>query len=375
MNTASIQKNSKKLFGRYALLGLNAVILFGIAYLIGSQIASAQIKNETTKPYTAQFTEFKDQIYANVSPENPGPNQSVTISIEAYSFDINNAQFTWKINGSVVNTSIGSKSVTFNTGAVGKKTTVEVVVDPKDRPTISKTFSFTPGEADILWQAEVYSHPFYKGKNLYTPESNVTFVAMPQNQNGVIEPTKTIFKWSINGTKYADKSGIARNTYTYQGPIIIKPVTVEVETYAPTAGAGDEKQVSVSDITIEPFAPNIRLYEDSPSLGILFNRALRGTFRLTQPEVKIAAYPFFQSITGKNGEVEYDWIVDDTPVEIPANQNVITLLRKNIDSGTSFIGVQSRLPKAILQTVDTNISLTFDRNSVNNNTTESEFGN
>lgn len=372
----SSNQNVQPLKAKKVLIAVNVLLLFGVSFLIGSQFASAQVKNAKKVPYTAQFPELKEQLSTTVTPENPGPGENITISIESYSFDINNAQFTWKIDGKVVNNSLGSKSITFKNGPISKTTTIELAIDPKDRPVITRTFNFTPGETDILWQANTYTHPFYKGKSLFTPEATVTFVAMPQNANGFIEPTKTIFNWRINESNDAARSGIARNTYTFEGPIIIRPITIAVETYSPTPGAGDQKQVSTKEISLETYLPSLRVYADSPSLGVLFNRAISGTQKLNSPEVRIAAYPYFQSIAGKNSDTEYTWLVDDNKVEIPATQNSLILRKKEVNSGTSFISVQSRTPMKILQTVETSFALTFDKNSFGQNeTSESEFGN
>ncbi len=394
------------------LLALNGLLFFTVAFLIGSGIAAAQIKyfdepepepivqtpqqiavaNQNSaareaelaelrsRPATEQYQEFKDQLSASVSPEHPGPNQEVKISVAVYSFDINSAEITWRQNGKVVASGLGRKNFSFKTGNPGVQTRIDVSIDPRDRPILTQTFTFIPGEVDLLWQAEVYSHPFYKGKSLYTPESNLTFVAMPRNNSGAIRPNETVFNWRVNDTRYADMSGYGRNTYLYEGPILLRPVKVEVETYTPTKGAGDTKEIAKDTVTVEPTDAFMRFYEDNLSLGILFDRALLGNMTLYKPEVTVAAYPYFQTILGKNSGPTYSWIIDGVPVDLAPTQNSITLRKKEGEKGQSYIAVQSANPLKILQTTETALLISFDKKAQAlqakmNASSTSQFGN
>lgn len=385
------------------LLGVNALLLFIVAFQIGGRLAKAQMvyfdepqqtiqsqvaaTNNTqnpvsraeleallNRPATAQYTEFKDQISSVVSPENPGPEQLTNISLSTYSFDINSAEITWKVNGKEIRKGLGIKNFGVVTGKAGTVTTVSVTIDPKDRPIITKTFTFKPGEVDLLWQSDVYTHPFYRGKKLYTPESNLTFVAMPRNTNGIINPASTVFNWRVNGNNQADKSGFGKSSYSFEGPIILRPVEVEVEAYTPSKNAGNPKEVATAEITIQPKSSGVLLYENSPLYGVLFNRALRGNLNLDKEEMGISAYPYFQTIENKNVNVDYLWIVDTYPVDISPTQNTITLRRVQADSGRSTVAVRSQNPLKILQTAQTFLNISFDR-PIQDNTSANEFGN
>ncbi len=391
---------STRKIGSHTLLLINAILFFIVAFLIGNGIAAAQVKyfdepespaataaaakaaaarqaeleKLRNRPATAQYSEYKDQISSTISPENPGPNQEVKINLEVYSFDINSAEITWKQNGKVISSGLGRKSLTFKTGNAGVQTKIDVTINPRDRPIVEQTFTFIPGEVDLLWQAEVYSHPFYKGKNLYTPESTITFVAMPRNGSGAIRPNETVFNWRINDTRFADKSGYGRNTYTYEGPILLRPVKAEVETYTPTKGAGDSKEVARDTVTVEPTSSYVRLYEESLSQGVLFNNALLGNIPLYQSEITIAAYPYFQTILNKNSGPIYTWDVDNTPVAISPSQNSVTLRKKEGEKGQSRVQVYVENPMKILQSSSVNIDISFDKKKQLSNTDSSQFG-
>jgi hypothetical protein len=353
-----------------SLLALNAVLVFALAFIVGGQFAKAQSGDAQADNYlagsgdgsggptpaTAMYPEFKDQLDATVFPEIPKPGEEVSITLEVYSFDINSVQTTWRVDGAVVEKGVGIKKFKFHAGPAGKSTTVSVVVEPADRPSITKTFTFKTGDVDLLWQSDVYVPPFYKGKSLYTPESNLTFVAMPRTSNGLVNPKSVVFNWKIDYEADAENSGYGRNAYRFEGPIIIRPVDVSVETYEAKGG----KAAATADITVDNYDPFSLFYENHPVYGVLFNRALAGGIILKKSELGLSAYPYFESIQGKNSGLEYLWSVDGMYADIPTNQNTITLRKNQGDTGQSAVNLQMTNPNKILQSLITGIQINFD---------------
>lgn len=359
------------------LLALNGILVFGLAFIVGGQFAKAQNLSfdmtsdaqasnylngsgdgsEGYAPATAQYPEFKDQLDTEVTPEIPKPGESVTITVNAFSFDINSSRITWKVNGKTIQREIGVKKFVFQAGQAGQKTTVEVTVEPGDRPNISKTFTFSTGDVDVLWQSNVYTPPFYKGKALYTPEADLVFVAMPRNSSGLINPKDIVFNWRINYDADADNSGFGRNFYRYEGPIIVRPVDVTVDTYE----AKGSKAAATGDATVENSNPLALFYENHPLYGMMFNQALEGSIILRKDELGLSAYPYFQSLANKNSGAAYTWDVDSYVADVPENQNTITL-RKNQDqdSGQSVVNLRIENPEKILQTTGTGLVINFD---------------
>lgn len=373
------------------LLALNAALVFALAFLVGSQFAKAQSASDTaifdyydnadsasgqkvaaidpqlanylngsgegeSAPATALYPEFKDQLTANISPEIPKPGEEVTIALEVYSFDINAALITWKVDGKQIERGVGVKRFKFTAKQAGQNSVVTVLVEPSDRPSILKTFNFSAGEVDLLWQSNVYTPPFYRGKALYSPEATLTFVAMPRTPSGLINPKETIFNWRINNNNDAENSGFGRNTYTYEGPIIMRPVEVSVETHE----AKGTKSLATADLVVENSNTFALFYENHPLYGPLFNKALRGSVFLTKNEFGLSAYPYFQSIGGKNSGPIYNWGIDASGSSIPANQNTITLRKNGGDEGRSTVELQVTNPNKILQSTGTGLVIEFD---------------
>lgn len=366
------------------LIFLNVTLAFAIASVIGANIVGADIKffdepaKETSyvlnsnSPYTAQFPEYKEQITSTVTPENPGPNENVEITLEVYSFDINSAQISWKRDGILVSKGIGKKKFSFINGNLGVSTKIEAIIDPKDRPIITEIFTLTPGEVDLLWQANTYTPPFYKGKSLYTPEASVLLVALPKSENGLIKPEETIFNWTENYSRQADRSGFGKNTYTYEGPIILRDARIKVEARTPKSGSISSKEVSTKEITLRPQSARIFMYEDNPATGILFNTPIINSLELNKPEIKLVAYPYFQTTPNKNTGLEYTWVIDNNRIDIPKEQNSITLKKTGGQKGMSNVTVQIKNPFKILQTTTQTLLINFENKETNKNT--SQFG-
>jgi hypothetical protein len=354
-----------------SLIALNGTLAFIIAFLIGGNIAGAQIpffdepapktsyQLDENSPYTAQFPEYKEQLSSTVTPENPGPGEQTEISLEIYSFDINSANITWKRNGVVVESGIGKKKFTFTNGASGVTTTIEATIDPKDRPIITETHVFTPNEVDLLWQAQTYTPPFFKGKTLFSPESEVLLVAFPKAKNGSIKPQETVFNWTENYNRQADKSGYGKNTYAYTGSIIQRNTKIAVDTHSPRTGSG-AKETASNEVTLTPRSPGLLLYEDNPALGVLFNNALFDTITLNKPEIRISAYPYFQTASNKNRDLQFFWAIDGERVDVPVSQHAISLNRTNRQVGESVLQIQSENPSKILQTTAQALTIKFD---------------
>src|SRR3990167_742525 len=79
---------------------------------------------------------------------------------------------------------------------------------------------------DILWQGDTYTPPFYKGKSLWSNQSRITFVAIPQ---GLGNPASLNYKWTKNGTVLGNINGIGKNTLSFTDSILSRPQTIRVD--------------------------------------------------------------------------------------------------------------------------------------------------
>ncbi|MCF7865583.1 MAG: hypothetical protein K9M11_03705 [Candidatus Pacebacteria bacterium] len=310
-------------------------------------------------PFTAKFPQIKEQVVSDVSPEIPKPGEEVTISTELYGdIDLNTTLITWKVNGEVKLKGVGKKVFTFTMGATGKLMTVDFEASPKNAPLITKTFSFAPIDVDILWQANTYTPPFYKGKALFTPESNVTFIALPNIIIGGerVDPSDMVYNWKVDRTVDGENSGFGRSSYDYTGAIILKPVLIQAEVYA----AANSAFKGLNGFQLTHVFPQALAYEDNPIYGILFNKALRNQFTIKDNEVQLSFVPYFFSTEGKNESVTYKWNLNNNPLAIPDFQNSAIFRRKDDKKGTANVSVTIGNPSKILQKASAYLGLVFN---------------
>lgn len=296
-----------------------------------------------------------------LSPERPGPNESVTAKITSYVTDLNLADISWSINGANATSGKGMKSFNFKTGAPGAKTTIEVMVITRDGLPIVKNITIYPAKVDLIFEAQSYTPPFYKGRAYFPYQGAAKVVAIPDffDQSGKKIPNEQlIFNWTEKDRQIKDFSGLGKNTFNFRGEFLTRTDDISVE-----VSSIDRKMLATAKISIPPISPKVVFYEDHPEYGILFNRALIQTINLDKTEMRVAAVPyFFDGDLRDNSILRYDWNLNG----IPTNNNTDTLTVRNSEggSGTALISLQLSNTTNIFQFADNSVSVNFG--SVNN---------
>lgn len=340
---------------------MSKVALFTFTSIIALVFLPVLTIAQSNLSIPGQITDIEEQISSTVEPSIPAPGESVTITLEAYGTDLNRANITWTHNGKEALKGTGAKVFNFTANTLGKTDIVRYTVLPVNGPAIVKTITLSPSEVDLLWEANTYTPPFYKGKALFTPQADVTFVAIPNmvSGNGRVSSKQVIYKWKIDSRVEGDKGGFGRDTFQYTGPIILREHVFEVEAYA----SNNPNMIAKSKTLLEAFDPRVNIYEDHPLYGLLFNRDLLGSFRMDDSEKKIAAYPFFFSTSNKNSNVTYQWNVNDSTVKVPLVQNTMVFRKTEASSGTARVNIRVNSTKKLLQESFGYVSLFFGEDS------------
>ncbi len=352
----------KRTTAQALLLGLLASAAYVSPAKIGN-VASAQITpnfsdTEMTADSAPMSSVMPNQLSIDVYPESPMPNDTVTITARTFGIDTNTNTYTWIVNGREVLRGVGQNRFAFTVGITGTVTNVKLYIDPVDGKRIERDFTYTPLDVDILWQANTYTPPFYKGKALYTPESEVTFTSLPNIVvNGArINPSDVVYRWKVGYKLQDEQSGFGKNSFTYKGTIILREDLIQSEVYS----ARNPTVKGINGYTLNHVNPQILTYEDHPLLGVLFNRNISGEYYLNQQEVKLATFPLFFSAENKNSAVTYKWDLNDGQIDIPQNQNSAVFRRNNNTAGASFVGLTVGNPSHILQRAQAGISVIYE---------------
>lgn len=311
-------------------------------------------------PLSAKMPDdVKEQVSIDITPEVPRPGDKVTITVSAYGgIDINSSVIDWIMDGKSALRGVGKKAFSFYPPGNGKVTNIGLHIKPQYGLEIVRLFKFNPSEVDVLWQADTYTPPFYRGKALYTPQADVQFVAIPNitKKNGTkIQPQNTVYAWELDYSADAANSGYGVDSYNFTGSILSKPTNVRVTAYDPL----DKNSTGVGSLDLENIQPILLMYEMHPTYGTLFNTAATGAFNFQQNDIQLGAYPFFYSTASKKN-VTYKWSINDQEVKnLPKNQDFLVLQKLKQETGQSTVSVSASNGDKVLQQANTSLDLKY----------------
>lgn len=314
----------------------------------------------TTTSVSAQLNESSD-ISIGLLPANPQPNQSIQITIESYSINLDASKITWYVNGKEVRKGTGVKNIYTQTGKLGTETSVKVTVDT-GTGIFTKNISIMPASVSIIWEARTYTPPFFKGKALFSHQSNIVFVAAPRIiANGKEIPKENlIYTWSKNGTTLGDQNGYGRYMLPITGSIISRPLSIDLEVSDPDTGI-----TAFNTIDIAPIEPEIINYIVDPLYGVQYNKALSGSLPLKGREVTLIAVPyFFSSQRAVNGgELTYTWSINGDTISDNLNTNTRVFRKVGDVFGISNISLKVEQINRLLQFASSDVSIDFLKNN------------
>ncbi len=296
-----------------------------------------------------------------VTPPVPNEGEAITVTLESIATDLNQAEMVWRVNGKIVARGKGEKIIQTETAALGKETAVSVSVTTIDSGVIEKTIALRPARVDLLFQADSYTPPFYRGKALAPSESRLTAVAVPDFLAGGrrLKPSEIIFTWKRNGTVVGSRSGLGKNTYTFQsGRIRGDEPTIEVEALAP---AYNLKARAALVVPLTP--PFVLFYEEHPLRGVLLGEALPPKIALSGSEMTLVAYPYFvEKSDNENGAIDYEWRLNRGTVPGGVMKNSITV-RSPGGSGAALLSLSVNNLRKLFESGSRNVTIEFGSRS------------
>lgn len=299
-----------------------------------------------------------DLITFHTDPETPGPNQAVTISLESYAVDLNSAHITWYIDKAVVKDGIAATSIRTATKDFGGTVTVNAVITAGDGARYDKQFLLKPIEIDLMWEADTFVPPFYKGKALPSYKSTVKVSAIPRFNTLSSNPFAYSYQWTANqiqglGGGLGKASAIVPMKYSGS------PVPVSVKVIDPS-GEGADGSSGTMRQNVVAVDPKLLFYEDAPLLGTRFERALTGIAHTEGTSFRVRAVPYFFSTDDmENGNLVYSWQKDSARLASGLDPTTLVIGKVGTaeESGAVQLSVQNR--KRILQTAAAAFTVNF----------------
>lgn len=298
------------------------------------------------------LAEIKTNII--VSPENPSSYKYVSVTLSSSVVDLSRAEITWSLDNNIALKGVGEKTLRFKTGAVGTSNKIGAVIKTYDGNLIYKDIEVRPSDVDLIWEANTYTPPFYKGKALDTQGSLIKIVAIQQmiDKNNIKIPSKNLmYKWIVKDEVNAESSGYGKNVYTFQSEIIDVRETVGLNIKSIDQTLSAEKELTLIGTDTKPV-----IYKNDPLLGILFNNGLnKKTSRLDNAEIGLSIYPFFFSTKKRESNIKYSWKINGAVV---GNDNSIVFTKPK-DPGISEISTTAEGINNVFQKGDADFFIDF----------------
>lgn len=302
-----------------------------------------QLLNDRTQAAAKQTELQKSTVGAyldvKVFPATPGPDESVQITIDSYLTDLYKARITWSLNGTVLLRGLGKTTFTFQNGPSGQTTYVSLSFTTNTGEIVTKDFSFTPVGVTIMWEADTYTPPFYKGKALLSPEATVRVIATPDitTKGSPFGAGNLVYSWKKDD--YPASTGYSKNVYSFisSKPLNNTKITLDVSSV-------DDSSQSEMQIYLPLVHPFILFYEKDPLLGVQYNKPFDTETTLNKKEFSISAEPYFFSNesteSGSSPTIRYTWSVNGK--DIQNSGRTITLRNDTGVDGSSLISLSMR---------------------------------
>jgi hypothetical protein len=301
----------------------------------------------------------ENDVFVEVNPKIPGPNENVQLGVTSYSFNLNNYLIAWFKDGERQNSGFGERNFNFTTGPSGSITNIVVIIEYENQ-IFRKELQFSPSEADLLWEViDGYAPPFYRGKVLPISQSSIRVTAIPETL--LIEPTDApnlVYYWDRNYKRQGSKSGFGKSFFDF----VIGPITISEKI---TVTTNDRRENSFAsntiDIPTDEFVPRILFYEID-NLGRLLTHKALNTHRVINKDIlRFSFHPLFMSTVRPNFvDLFVNWIINDSSQEPQdfTKQNEL-YLSSDDKSGSALITVELEGIEKLLQQTKTSFELVF----------------
>lgn len=286
----------------------------------------------------------------DLTPKNPGSDTDVQARMRSYSVDIDSSRLIWYIDGEVVKDDIGATLIKFHTNPTGTSTRIDIVIVEPNGKTFRETKVISPLDIDLLWEADTYTPPFYKGKALPTHQSMVRTTAIPFF-SGTTSPSGFIYNWTMDRTTKMG-GGLGKNSITIPAAWSGSKVTVGVEATDFGMIKAGEKYLNIKSVE-----PMVAFYEIHPLMGVRWNKEVSSV--ASSGEFRARAIPyFFANEDRRDGKLLYTWKQDGQklpPSAFPEEYIAV----KAADSNGQYVTLTVDNYRKVMQTAKSELSISF----------------
>lgn len=280
-------------------------------------------------------TGIERSLAVTTIPSSPAAGELVRFRIDGYAVDIDRSAVVWYVDGKESRRGPGMREFETTAPSLGNAKSIRVVAEEPSGLIAVGEVTLRPAAVTLLWEADSYTPPFYRGRALPGSKSTIRANAVPDLRRGAtrIPESDIIFSWLRDGARFASGRGLS--SVTFVGPSVFESdrITVVAESLDGSITGRAEALIQGSD-------PALELYEYHPLFGTLYHRAFVGTVINRETEQKVVAVPYFGPTAPRAPSLMYEWTMNATEInpntETP---DILTIRRDNAFSGTITIGL------------------------------------
>ncbi len=299
-------------------------------------------------------------------PANPTPGETVEATLTSVNADVRSSLVTWTLNGKVMLSSRNADTFSFVAGNNGSRETLSATITPDAGASIVKTVSVVVSDVVLVWEARTYTPPFFKGRALQSPGSEIVLLALPniKDPDGTTyDPAKLTYEWYTDSDPNPVFSGYGLQTVTLKNSNSFGAFRVTVKIKDKT---GTQRALRNIDVPVE--SAEIVFYPDDPLLGIEYNNPFNTTYQLNGQSLTVVAEPYYLSVKKRTDQaLTYAWAVGTQSLD---TQGSITLRPEGKGSGASRIALTLTNTNEWEQRIYGDTLIQFTANTEKNSTTQ-----
>ncbi len=223
--------------------------------------------------------DLSGELSINLVPEIPRPGENVSVRLEMYTENLDSANISWFLNEKLVQKGKGLRTYSFRAPTSDETASLRVEVTLQNGTYFTKSIEVSPLNLDLLWEANSYTPPFYKGKALLPLQGQVKIWAIAPSTN-------LVYKWTVNNKIAQNLGGFGKNTAIINAPILGD--NLEVGVLATDINTG---QTAKKSILIKATYPSVLFYENDPLYGIIYEKPIF-SIQLSKEEISIVTVPY-----------------------------------------------------------------------------------
>jgi hypothetical protein len=304
-------------------------------------------------PVSAQLTPnfMGEAVNIVLDPPFPGPNQTVTVSLDDYSIDSTGATISWLLDGVEVSQFRNERTFTLVSPGVGKSARIAVRLTFPNRPAVSSEVTVTPVFVDVIVEPQTFTPFFYEGRALPVHGSIVNLTALVHDAGGVVNPADYTYNWQLNGASVYGGPRTGNNRAQITVPFGKNSLIGLTITNARGVVVG-RTLINLPQQEVE-----IRFYEVSTLYG-LSQRAIGEQLTFIGNSSTIRAVPYYLDTRAGINSLFTEWNIGGTKMASESSDPFEINLRRE-GAGSTQIGFKVRNLSELLQGDQASFSVQF----------------